>query len=373
MRTLGSSFDPRSNNIDLIRLLAASLVLISHSWPLTGREIDPVTILTGGLVGGGTLAVLVFFTLSGFLVTKSALERPISDYVVSRTLRVVPGLFVASMFDVFVIGVLFTTIPISEYFVSPITREHALNFLVFPTQFDLPHVFYGTPYPHVNGSLWTLPIECFLYLCLPIVAAFGLLRPRFGWLPLGLFAAYAVYATTFLGVTDAQRGRWVFPTVQEYPLIQFGLFFLVGSFAYIYRDRVPLSGGLCAIALILLYGARNTIIAPLVFVGGLSYLTLCLAVGTPRIVSLRRLGDLSYGVYIFAWPVQKSVITLVPGIGPRTLTWIALPITLALAYLSWHCVEKQALHLRSRLRARRGVSLTAQSSAETAVTPGGVS
>ena len=105
LRTIETEFDPRRNNIDLMRLIAASMVLVAHCWPLTGSgDVDPVTLLSGYRVGGGSLAVMIFFVLSGFLVTKSAIDRALGDYIVSRALRIVPALAVVSAIEVFLLG-----------------------------------------------------------------------------------------------------------------------------------------------------------------------------------------------------------------------------------------------------------------------------
>lgn len=349
MQTLAERFNPSRNNIDVIRLVAAMLVLVSHSWPLTGREVDPVSRLTGGIVGGGTLSVVVFFVLSGFLVTKSMTERTVGDYLASRALRIVPALALVSVFDAAVIGAIFTSLPLGDYAAHPTTLNHLLNFLVFPTEFDLPGVFAGTPYPHVNGSLWTLPIESFLYLCLPLLLVTGLLTRRWTWGVVLAVAILVIYQRSWLGLSDANRGRLVFASVQEFHLATYGLFFFLGGAAYVYCDKVPLSGGLVLLAFVFLYGSRQTAIASAVFFVAVTYVTLYLAVAFERTVSVRRIGDLSYGIYIFAWPIQKSVLALLPGAGPRTLTAIALPAAIALAYLSWHLVEKRALRLRRRV------------------------
>ncbi|MDN4548018.1 acyltransferase [Pseudomonas sp. C32] len=348
MKTIEVALQSKYNNIDLIRILAAILVLIAHSWPLTGSEVDPVASVTGGLIGGGSLAVCVFFVLSGLLVTKSALERSTEDYVISRILRIVPALLLVSLFDVIIIGGFFTNLGFREYITNPTTMEHLLNFMVFPIQYNLPGVFEGGTYPHVNGSLWTLPIECALYIFLPILVMLRLLTRRTAALALLALISIFIYSSLYLNISDASRGPFIFKAVQTWSILHYGLFFFIGSFSYIYRKEIPLSGALAIIMIIALYGAKGTSSQTPVLYLSLSYITIFLAIGIPQIFSLKKIGDLSYGTYIFAWPVQKAVITAFALTNPVAVAVFALPLTLVLAYGSWRFVERPMLNLKRK-------------------------
>ena len=352
MKTMEVALKSKYNNIDLIRILAAILVLVAHSWPLTGSEVDPVASVTGGLIGGGSLAVCIFFVLSGLLVTKSALERSAEDYVVSRLLRIVPALLLVSFFDVIIIGGFFTTLGFKEYITNPITLEHLLNFMVFPIQYNLPGVFEGGTYPHVNGSLWTLPIECSLYILLPILVMLRLLTRRTAALAFLAFISIFIYSSLYLNISDANRGAFIFKAVQTWSLLHFGLFFFIGSFSYIYRKEIPLSGALAVIMIIAMYGAKGTVSQTPALYLSVSYITIFLAIGIPQVISLKKIGDLSYGTYIFAWPVQKAVITAFAITSPVVLTVLALPLTLVLAYGSWKYVERPMLDLKRKFVSR---------------------
>lgn len=100
----------KDNNFDALRIFAAYLVLLSHSYPLFGREPEFVAAITGFETGGG-LAVSIFFFISGYLVMGSLERRPDAlSYFLSRSLRILPGLFVAVVFCVFVVGVLLAMI-----------------------------------------------------------------------------------------------------------------------------------------------------------------------------------------------------------------------------------------------------------------------
>ena len=149
----------RDNNLNLLRVLAAAAVLVSHAYPITrGPEAEePLHNLTGFTLG--TVAVYVFFVVSGFLIAKSFEgSKGVLDWSAARVLRLFPGLFVALALTVLVLGPIVTTLPLAAYFADPATLAYLpQNLALIAQRFDLPGVFVGNPYPSaVNGSLWTL-------------------------------------------------------------------------------------------------------------------------------------------------------------------------------------------------------------------------
>jgi peptidoglycan/LPS O-acetylase OafA/YrhL len=176
------------NNFDLIRLLAAIGVLVSHAFSLAGAG-EPM--IAGVTVG--TLGVYVFFVISGYLILKSWTFDPrVSAFLVKRCLRIFPGLLGAVLFTALVVGPLSTSHTLSSYFTDPQTAQFIGGALVlFAPQGTLPGVFAHNPFGGViNGSLWSLTYEFALYL---MVVYFGrLLRWHAGKaFALGLFVLAA--------------------------------------------------------------------------------------------------------------------------------------------------------------------------------------
>lgn len=345
--TIDSQLQSRENNFDILRLGAALLVIASHSYPLLGlRPQEPI--LARGYDTGGALAVATFFVISGFLVTRSVLQRSCLSYLTSRVLRIIPALFVLTMLEVFLFGPLVTTLPLRDYFASQTTRDYLWNFDVFYIQPFLPGVFETHHQRGVNVSLWTIPLECFMYLLLPIFLVLGLLERRILLGATLLIAAFYIYAVTVLGLHWENQGWMVVKAVHTFALLKFGLFFLSGALMYLWRERIPLEKGLALIACVLLIIAARGSWNYLIYHLTVPYLVIFVALYKKISVPFyEKLGDISYGTYLYGSPVQQSIIALLgTHATPTRVTLASVPIVLTLATLSWLLVEKKFLRLK---------------------------
>ena len=344
--TIGQAFSKGRNNFDIIRLFAAALVLFSHSYPLTGNPEFFSRIIRH--VTGGGLAVAVFFAISGFLVTRSAQIHPIGQYVMSRALRIFPALAVVALFQTFVLGLIFTSLPVAEYLSNGRSWSHLWNATAFWLHYDLPGIFPDNPNRTVNGSLWTLPLETFCYIVLPFLALVGLLRKGTAWLVgVAVVGGYLV-AVYWFGLNGANLGPLVTKAVRLYNILHNGSFFTVGAMLWVYRDELPLSWGYGFLALVLATIGLGTPVGALGFVLAVSYGSMLLAFRTPMV---KLPGDISYGLYLYAYPMQQTIIALFgAGIGATMVSALALPLAVALAAISWVWIERPALQLRKRLR-----------------------
>ncbi|TRW92203.1 acyltransferase family protein [Candidatus Methylobacter oryzae] len=338
----------RENNFTLLRLLAAMAVLFGHSWPLSlglnGSE-DPISTFLIKFTGESlpSLAVDLFFVTSGFLVTASYIQREnLFEFIEARILRIFPGLVFAVFFCVFA-GYLVTTEPKLNYFLSPATWSYLKHniFLVNGIQFDLPGVFLNNPYPlSVNGSLWTLPIEILMYVWVAVLGYLSLLKDKKSF---NLF--FIVLCLMY-----AQSSGNNFFIAHEPRTAQLAFLFMLGSFFYVNRDTIYLNFA-CFAALILsvymtLHYPFSLFIKSILF----SYFTLLLALHPKlRLPSIDDWGDISYGLYIYAFPTQQLVAYLMPQIHPINLFIISSVITIILAAVSWHSIEKPALKMKGKL------------------------
>ncbi len=346
---LGDLTGSRARGMDVLRLAAATLVIVAHSYNLTLRE-EPFRRFGGPELGD--IAVAVFFAISGFLVTASWISDPrLRSFVARRALRILPGLWVVLLVSVLGFGLVVTAQPVVTYLTSLETWRYPLErAVVFSTRPSLPGVFTTNPYGSaVNGSLWTLPVEVTAYLATLVVGVAGLLTRRRGLVVVAIALLMVIQETilpTASGLVESDS-----PGAVLHWLVYFGLFYAVGALLFLYREYVPVSLGAAAAALIVLGLSFDTPAMAIVSQLTLPYVVLVLGYRAPELVDrcFRRLGDISYGTYIYAFPVQQTLIHFDTGIGPVRLILYSIPVTYAFAYLSWHLVERPALRLRRRL------------------------
>lgn len=328
----------RSNNFDTLRFCAAVSVLVSHSFPLSFDTAipQPLTIFSAHQTELGSIAVLVFFVISGYLITQSFDRSPFAlRFLKARLLRIYPGLFATAFVAAFLLGPAVTAVPAHQYFSQAETAWFVpRNLSLFMMPYYLPGVFADNPTRGViNGALWTLQYEFLMYLG---VLAFGVAR----------LLRRDVVLAAWLGAM-LLSWRWI---GSHY--VAFATPFLSGAVLYFWRDRIPLDWRLAAVSAAVLTASLHTGGFRLAFATFGAYLVIFLAnAPSVRLPYLARKGDLSYGIYIFAWPVQQAVTYL---LGPP-LPWygnvaVSLPVVLVLAGFSWHFIEKPALSLkRSRV------------------------
>jgi len=340
----------RRNNFDVLRLVAASLVLFSHCYALTVSP-EPFADLSGWTLG--EVGVVMFFAMSGFLIAKSWSDQPhLLPFAVKRGLRLLPALAVAVTVTVFVVGPLFTTLPLSSYFGDPTTWVYWVRSCVLITiAGTLPGVFATNPYPNaVNGSLWTLPVEA---CCYGMVAVFGLLGLlRRSWLLLALGCVLLLFVTPLSPMTKAPAGGTTSGNL-TLVIMLIGTFVL-GTLAYSVRSRLRLSWILLAALTLLWVVTWDGGWVRATGVPAIALAVLVFAFRTPA--WLRRLtapGDLSYGIYVYAFPVQQSIAALWHSVDPLVMFAIAFPVTYGLAFLSWRLIEKPALALKRVVAPRR--------------------
>ncbi|WP_233249289.1 acyltransferase family protein [Desulfobulbus oligotrophicus] len=337
----------RDNNFNLIRIAAAYAVLVSHSFPLAhgSSAVEPFTQMLG--MSLGTMAVDVFFFTSGFLITASLMHRQnVKQFIWARILRIYPALVVVVLLSVFCMGVYFTTQPLTAYLSDAKIYIYVLrsSTLITGVSQHLPGVFEHNPFDcTVNGSLWTLPYELKMYITL--TCAWLLVR----FVPNGrgrVFKVVLVLSAVIAGLLLILVHLHVVNTGGK-SLRLFYMFFTGASF-YMLREKVVLSRPVFAFFLLLLLGSSlHKEIFYISYVLVIGYCILfCAYVPSGVIRNYNKLGDYSYGLYVYAFPVQQSIAALVPGIAPLGMLVLSSATTLIFAVLSWSLVEKHALALK---------------------------
>ncbi len=338
----------RRNNFDFLRLAAAVSVMFSHAFLISeGTEAhEPFLWLTGRQCILGLVAVFVFFVISGYLVTASFQRNPAPwRFTRQRMLRIYPGLIVNIALCALVLGPIVTTLPLREYFTSPVLAEYLVASLsLSPVAPKLPgSVFADNPVGLVvNGSLWTLRYEIMMYAMVLILGLARLLRPSvaIALVMAGIVAVGFEKQLTRFG----DLGEWAW----------FLGFFASGMVMYLWRDHIRFTwwGATIAIAALAVFTWLDSLIMLFPLAG--AYLAIGFANRCDRRLNYaRHVGDLSYGVYIYGWPAEALVMYLSGG----TAAWWqvffgGLAIAIPLAWLSWHLIEKRALRWRGAVAGR---------------------
>lgn len=346
MIALSECAQSRDNNFQLIRFAAAVGVFISHSFALGGFG------ATGKPALLGFISLNVFFIISGFLVSKSLIDRPSNwVYVRARVLRIFPALLAAVLFSTYVVGLAFTNLPAWDFLSNIKVHEYALkNFVLFIPNIpnELPGVFLDSKYkPTVNAPLWSLPYEIWCYALLLIFGWFLKVRtsPKLFFIIAGIALLYFFGAFTLNYANKTTQYALVLGK-ESYRL---GAMFLLGVVFYGLREKINISH-IFALVLVTLIGLA-AMVHRLLYValayGGLAYIVFYLAYAIKGpFTKFNRLGDYSYGIYIFGYPIQQALGQTLPNLSLPLFFAISFLITLLLAVVSWHLLESRVLSLK---------------------------
>jgi peptidoglycan/LPS O-acetylase OafA/YrhL len=337
--TLAARVRDRDNGFDVLRLAAAAVVLVSHSFVVAGHAEPHV-----GHWSLGALGVEVFFAISGFLVAKSWLSQPrLSAFAFKRSVRILPALLVTVSACALLFGPL-SAAPgyILDNLLATVTGGSARHVAL-----DLPGAFGANADHAVNRSLWTLPIEVRAYMLVALLGLLGLLTRALPAAVLGFFAlSIAPGGIVDLPVVgsaiDLLRGA-----DGEASLLV--AIFAMAGLAYVWRERVVLRADLAALALVAFVLSLDSPVERIVLLFAIPYLVLFLAYRGPSAARrLTRHADVSYGLYLLAFPVQQVIVRAWDGAAPSpvTVALIALPATYLLATISWYGVERPFLRLK---------------------------
>ncbi len=343
-RTLADCFDARSDNFLLLRFIAAVMVMFGHSYGFAGLPNHGDFIARSAWGKGvytGSLAVDVFFVVSGFLVTGSYLRRAhLEEFLKSRALRILPAYTACMIGCAFVLGAIFTSLSLPAYWTNAAIYDYVYVNMQFGVQliWNLPGVFVHNFYPNaVNGSIWTLPAEVRMYVWVAILGALGVLRRR--WFANAVFAGLlllGLFAPDYL------------PLVPKPQFVRLAGFFLIGALCFVNRDWIRI-GTIPLVGLVLLViGTHHTSISACTLGLAIAYCSLWF-VYVPNFHFFNRFGDYSYGIYLWGFPIQQAVSA---SLGRPVHAWVnfalSVPIVIALAALSWHLIEKPALNFKRR-------------------------
>ena len=348
------------NNFDFIRYVLAASVILCHSYliiygPKVFIEIEPFLIWSKGQISIGSVAVNLFFVISGFLIVKSfESSTNYLNYLSKRVLRIFPGFIVAFLLSILVAGfigsgLIFNWENYSQYFTRLNHKKELIHLFTLRSHFQ--YVFFKTlPERGLNVSLWTIQYEFICYLLVPLFALLAFFKHRWAF-----FCAFLLaYLLLFLQGTEyifpfIERGYFGFSNPFFYP--RFITYFLAGACFFIYRDKIIRSNilfFLSVVTLVLSFTWIKCVDQVMPLAG--TYLVFHFTYHSNiKLWNFAKYGDFSYGVYLYAWPVQQLIMYYFRNyLNPYSLFLLALLITTMVAFLSWHLIEKPFLQLKKK-------------------------
>lgn len=341
---------------DLLRLIAATLVIVQHAYALTGIwHREWMVVLTGNQLTCGAFGVAIFFVISGFLVHGSLRrDGSVLHFLAARALRILPALIAVVVLAALVLGPIASTLPMRDYFAQRETWQYLSNIKLFPLYWELPGVFAGNPIAKsVNGSLWTLPYEVLCYGVLLLAAL--LLRRRAAW-------AFGVLAggSYLLWLGLEYRSASLVSSMPDLPtglawkdLTYFMSLFFAGSLLSAWRDSPAFETRWAIGAAVLFVAAAVLGMAKPALPLALPLVACTLGQRMTWGAGLRRkLGDLSYGLYLWAFPIQQWLADphWLNLRQPELHLVLSLLVLFPIAWASWHWVERPSLALKNKLR-----------------------
>lgn len=346
--TLASVLSRRNNNISLIRLLAATAVIYGHSLSIipNHNNYDFLPRIIG--INSAERGVKIFFFLSGLLVVNSIIsDKNVYSYVIKRVMRLWPALAFVIFGTAFVIGPICSKLSISEYFINIGVYDYVRKMMFFKiwgyNNIGLPGVFENNRIPGVaNAPLWTLAVEVFAYIFILSLYLIGAFRRRIAIILFLIFIADAL-----------MPGRlifwWLPKDSPDFAYIPFC--FAIGGLLAIYKDKLVINFSVVAGFIIL-----SCLLKGWAYYTYLFYTTMFLAAlwfsALPMIINLPNIPDISYGVYLWGWPVQQAIVSMFPSMNYWASLVSTYVIVCGIAFISWYLIEQPSIDLGRRLAKR---------------------
>lgn len=359
----------RLNNFDILRLLSATGVLFAHSFILFGQKVQPY-VPTGNLLAdffgnlwvsfklnAGNLGVDVFFIISGYLITKSILSDPNQwNYWKKRSLRIFPALIVVVLFAVFIMGPIFTSLPIKDYLTNPESFAYLRSVSIYKLGSSLPGLWDTHPEQQINGSLWTLRYELTCYIIVAVFSAIGIIGKK--WWVLGFMVAM-VLGGYLIHIYSPLPPKIQFIILHSdlalSKLSYLATVFSVGMVYALFKNEIQLKWWMALSAFLFMMvitgfpelGINIRFAYPVLAGIIIFYISF---IPIPQTIS-HPFGnnDYSYGIYIYGMPAQQIVYALFgSSIGIFWYNVFGILLSFGLGALSWHFVEKKALAFKPK-------------------------
>ncbi|MDM8084698.1 acyltransferase [Cellulomonas cellasea] len=342
-RTVADVGRPGSNALNFMRLVLAASVIVSHTAAIGGFQAE----MPGWIGWVAEWAVNGFFVLSGFLIAGSRMRLPLGPFLWNRAVRIFPGYWMALIVVAIAVAPASALISGENYQLRSAMDYLLNNSMLLTNQWGIEGTLLTVPHPGAwNGSLWTLYYEFWAYLLAGVLLSGALIRRHAGWVSVGLLVIVTVSQVAALGAVDSMGASWL-------SALRLGAFFLAGMVMHFFGHRARLSwlaavGCLVVLVIMLEFGQVNVL-------GHLPFAYILLWLGGRLPTRIGSVNDLSYGTYVYAFPIQQ-LLALFGGValGPYLFALVAFALTLPLAWASWRFIESPAMRYRMSSGNRHG-------------------
>ena len=333
-----------SNNFQLLRFLTALTVAATHClWVIYG-EFPQAQWPLNVLMQISHCGICIFFGLSGYLITASLIERPnLLRYFVSRLVRLCPLLCLVALLTAFVLGPLISSASFADYYGDWRLWAYVPATTLAHPDMTLPGVFSTLPDAgEVNISIWTLRYELAAYVIMGIIAGLGLLTSRFLW----VWVMLALIGYGVVSFASDLRNEIAFIGHGA----RFGFAFLIGLILFRFQNKIPLN--LLGVGLVIglaMLTNHTPYMEPFRIIA-LTYTAIWFGLKPKGFIrAFNKLGDYSYGIFVFHWPIAQTILQLNPTISYAELVYTVLPLSLGLAVITWHGVEAPFLRSKTEI------------------------
>ena len=336
----------KNNNFDFLRFLFALLVVISHAYPLSGSNETKQWIykITNSQIVLAQIGLSGFFIISGYFIYQS-LERSqnLKDYFRNRFLRLFPALFFVLLFSVLLSPFVYEG-NIAFFKNKEVYTYLPNNLTLYGFQSGIKGIFDSNPYHAINGSLWTIRYEFTLYIAL--AALFFIKKKR--EVKIILLSVMFVFMFCLYNFCLDKFGQSSLVGFLGVHVLNLGTFFMAGSLlAALKLESLKFKQIILCITIVILgfsiyfnlYDLFKHIVLPFfVLLVGFTPIKL--------VKDFAKFGDPSYGIYIYSFPIQQSLVYFF-NLNIVNLIINSVLISIIFGYLSWYCIENKALKYKN--------------------------
>lgn len=322
-----------ANNFNLIRMIAAYMVIFAHAAAIQGRGVDIVAKITGQ-THSGQMAVFIFTFLSGIFITKSVINSDVKSFIKKRIVRLYPELIIC-LIVILLLGSIFTTYSQYDYWTNPQTGKYFFaNLFEIANEHILPGVFENHPNSSMNGVLWYITFEIRVYLLWALLKSFSVFKDKTKTnIVLVILLSWVISKPNlmpFLGSDVNLYGSMDFP--------QYTITFIIGALVYVNAKEVCINYGHIILSILLMYVFRHSSIATWVWAFG--FVVISLWIGTNKRVLKIKIKDLSYGIFLYGWPVGQLINEFFPSAQAYIAAFLTAVVSTIVAFASEKLADK---------------------------------